>query len=102
LKKDRIKIADLGEAKDLDKSIVRTFAGTRLYMSPEMVLFEDNSKKNISVKTDVWSLGIVIYELITLRRPFTWNEILDADIPELESEDCSEDVPILFNYLIDT
>ena len=57
-------------------------------------------EKNISVKTDVWSLGIVIYELITLRRPFTWNEILDADIPKLESEDCSEYVPIVFNYLI--
>ena len=61
-----------------------------------MIKFLDDIKINIKLKTDVWSLGIVIYELITLNRPFKdQNEILNAKIPDFDSN-----VPNLFKELI--
>jgi len=61
-----------------------------------MIKFLDDIKTNIKLKTDVWSLGIVIYELITLNRPFKdQNEILNAKIPEFKSN-----IPDLFKDLI--
>merc|ERR1712137_734417 len=42
-----------------------TFVGTETYMSPERVLGED-----YSLVSDVWSVGMVVYELATGRYPF--------------------------------
>ena len=36
------------------------------YMSPEMIL----STNGYSFKSDIWSTGVIIYELITLEYPF--------------------------------
>jgi serine/threonine protein kinase len=61
-----------------------------------MIKFLYDDKTNIKLKTDVWSLGIVIYELITLKRPFeNQNEILNAKIPDFDSN-----VPYLFKDII--
>ena len=61
-----------------------------------MIKFLENIKINIKLKTDVWSLGIVIYEIITLKRPFeNQNEILNEKIPEFKTN-----IPDLFKDLI--
>jgi len=44
---------------------IGTFAGTPLYMSPEML-----SELPYSKSTDMWSLGVLLYELLTFSMPF--------------------------------
>jgi len=89
---DKIKIADLGTAKNLKNSIVKSYGkGTREYRSPEML------KKNfVTFNTDVWSAGIVFYEMIEFKLLFDCDyEILNAKILNLDS-----DMPGLFQFLI--
>lgn len=44
-----------------------TFAGTPFYVAPEQAL---GNKTDIDARTDVFSLGVTLYELVTLQRPF--------------------------------
>jgi serine/threonine protein kinase len=48
--------------------------GTLPYMSPEQLL---HPGEQISAKTDIWALGVILYELLTGRRPF---EADDRDV----------------------
>jgi len=52
----------LENEEDLAKSRV----GTPLYLSPEIVMMLP-----YSYKTDVWSMGVLLYEMLTFKRPFT-------------------------------
>ena len=62
-----VKIGDFGIAKILNStsSYAHTFIGTPYYISPE--LCKDQPYND---KSDVWSLGCVLYELCTLNHPF--------------------------------
>jgi serine/threonine protein kinase len=62
-----IKIGDFGISRVLNKSdeFANTSVGTPYYISPEVCKGHD-----YDYKADVWSLGCIIYELCTLRRPF--------------------------------
>ena len=68
---DQLILADFGIAKILDEEATVDLTGTKAvigtpdYMSPEQGL-----GKPIDVRSDVYSLGIVLYELITGRNPF--------------------------------
>jgi serine/threonine protein kinase len=87
-------------AKELSENTrVRSFRGSPKYWSPEMIEFKLDKTINITFKTDIWSIGIVIYELLTLKRPFkSDNEILSLDTPNLELNEVNE--AILFKNLI--
>lgn len=65
--KVQIKIADLGFARELGhEELTETVCGTPLVMAPEVL----NGVK-YNHKVDVWSMGIVFFELLTGFTPFT-------------------------------
>ena len=65
---------DLGLGRIMNTETIKTFSkvGTPLYMAPEVI----NNSNGYDFKCDNWSLGCVIYELITLRSPFQTSEKL--------------------------
>uniref|UniRef100_W5MWI5 non-specific serine/threonine protein kinase n=1 Tax=Lepisosteus oculatus TaxID=7918 RepID=W5MWI5_LEPOC len=63
----KVKLGDFGIARMLNNTmeLARTCVGTPYYLSPEIC--ENRPYNN---KTDIWSLGCVLYELCTLKHPF--------------------------------
>ncbi|MBL8766930.1 MAG: serine/threonine protein kinase [Planctomycetes bacterium] len=76
----RLRVADFGLAKDESLgSLTNTgdVAGTAAYMSPEQAHV---TKAEVDHRTDIYSLGVVLYELLTLTRPYegkTSRDIID-------------------------
>lgn len=77
----RPRVSDFGLAKDLGEaslSITGETLGTPHYMSPEQA---SAAREPVDVRTDIYSLGVTLYELIALRRPFdgaTFAELLQS------------------------
>ncbi len=72
-----VKVFDFGISKFLDEpfvegrtpsSLTRTEAvfGSPAYMSPEQM----RSSRDVDERTDIWALGVILYELLTMRIPF--------------------------------
>ncbi|KAM4790799.1 serine/threonine-protein kinase Nek5 isoform 2-T2 [Cyanocitta cristata] len=66
------KLGDFGIARQLNSTteFAHTCVGTPYYLSPEIC--ENQPYNN---KTDIWSLGCVLYELCTLKHPFQGNSL---------------------------
>uniref|UniRef100_A0A8C1TPH5 Mitogen-activated protein kinase kinase kinase n=1 Tax=Cyprinus carpio TaxID=7962 RepID=A0A8C1TPH5_CYPCA len=63
---DNVKISDFGTSKELsDKSTKMSFAGTVAWMAPEVIRNEP-----VSEKVDIWSFGVVLWELLTGEIPY--------------------------------
>ena len=84
-----VKLTDFGITKQLDETsaLVRTFVGTMNYMSPERMLGEP-----YSFEGDIWSLGIVLIELMTGSYPYTESRHF-LEMMEQINEDASPNVP---------
>jgi len=63
----QIKLGDFGIARVLDatKDYAKTMVGTPYYLSPEII--ED---RPYNFKSDIWSCGVVLYEMTTLKHPW--------------------------------
>jgi serine/threonine-protein kinase len=66
-----VKVLDFGISKsangsDMSLTQTQSMLGTPAYMSPEQM----RSARSVDARTDIWSLGTVLYELVEARRPF--------------------------------
>ena len=76
LKNEVFKIADFGFAKMLlnfEKDVLKSLVGTPLYMSPQILKQDDYTSKS-----DIWSIGIIFFEMIFGKTP--WNSISNNDL----------------------
>jgi NIMA (never in mitosis gene a)-related kinase len=64
------KLGDLNVSKVAKKGLLYTQTGTPYYASPEV--WQD---KPYDSKSDIWSLGCVLYEMVTLKPPFRANDM---------------------------
>eukprot|EP00742_Colponemidia_sp_Colp-10_P021658 GILJ01025437.1.p1 GENE.GILJ01025437.1~~GILJ01025437.1.p1 ORF type:complete len:186 (-),score=28.98 GILJ01025437.1:153-710(-) len=65
-----IKLGDFGFSRQYDEALSAdvgtTFCGTPFYLAPELW-----AQSPYGQKADIWSLGVLLYELMALRKPFT-------------------------------
>ncbi len=71
--------------------------GTAHYMSPEQA-----RGQTVDARTDIWSLGVVLYELVTGKAPFHGDTVSDCIASILKSEPVasSADIPIRLEWVI--
>lgn len=63
-----VKVVDFGIARlvDTSKTQTGTLLGTLAYMSPQQI-----RGKHADERSDIWAIGVVMYELLSYRRPFS-------------------------------
>ncbi|MEM1415587.1 MAG: serine/threonine-protein kinase [Myxococcota bacterium] len=96
---DRIKLVDFGVSKflaNVDGESLMTRTGTALgtpyYMSPEQA----QGDKGVDARTDLYSLGVVLFKLLTDQHPFA-----DPSYPMLVMKICTEPPPSVSEYRAD-
>jgi serine/threonine-protein kinase len=86
-----VKVLDFGVAKSAfpteegpQQNLTMTLValGTPLYMSPEQV----RSSRHVDARTDIWSLGAILYELIGGRPAFGGNTVANITAQVLEAD----------------
>jgi serine/threonine protein kinase len=85
----RVRIMDFGLVKQLEDASALTLSGrvvgTYRYMAPEQAAGRD-----VDHRADLWSLGVILYELLSGRPPFPssipaelWREITSVEPPPI-------------------
>ena len=90
------KVIDFGIAKATeqrltDKTLFTSYAqlmGTPAYMSPEQM---ELSGLNLDTRSDIYSLGVLLYELLTGRTPFDTTDLLKLGVEELRRTVCEQE-----------
>jgi serine/threonine protein kinase len=96
-----LKLADFGLSRFLEDDLAKTWVGTPLYMAPEIINLQEYDGK-----ADIWSLGLVLYELLTGELPIKVHkrEQIPAaqknirHFPESLSEECRALLGRLLEY----
>jgi serine/threonine-protein kinase ULK/ATG1 len=71
IKEGNFKLADFGFCKELGgECMTRTMLGSPLYMAPEVLRGEA-----YSVNADIWSIGVILYEMLYGHCPFQSHSI---------------------------
>jgi tRNA A-37 threonylcarbamoyl transferase component Bud32 len=98
----KVKITDFGIAKVASSNLTTTgqFLGTPNYMSPEQV-----SGAPVDGRSDIFSLGVVLYELLTNRKPFQGDNLTAISYKIVHEDftppaDLSQEVPPEFNPIV--
>jgi serine/threonine-protein kinase len=98
----KVKIMDFGIAKIASSNLTTTgqFLGTPNYMSPEQV-----SGAAVDGRSDIFSLGVVLYELLTNRKPFQGENLTAISYKIVHEEftppaELSPEVPPDFNAIV--
>lgn len=73
-----LKLCDFGWSVQQDGRLRQTFCGTPLYVSPEILKGEMYDEK-----IDIWSIGIMFYEMLVGRIPFRINR--EEDLTKIVS-----------------
>ncbi|KAK3102679.1 hypothetical protein FSP39_013098 [Pinctada imbricata] len=102
------KLGDLGLVKVLESptGLAMTFCGSPYYMSPDIL-----SHCPYGIKTDIWALGVIVYELSTLDKPFdassmysltnkVLNEGVSIHLPPMPEEGYSEGLVKLMEKML--
>ena len=98
------KLGDLNVCKILSNDILgHTQAGTPAYAAPEVWM-----ERPYGLKSDIWSLGCVLYEMVTLRCPFRednmvklYNKVLVGEYKKIPNN-FSEDLNWIIEHMINS
>ncbi|MFQ5649380.1 MAG: protein kinase [bacterium] len=85
LSRDRVKIMDFGIAKPTQGTVITGSGqqlGTPSYMSPEQV----RGTTDIDKRSDIFSFGVLLYEMLTSERPFSGGDIYELMNSIINSE----------------
>ena len=83
--------AALGQAKDATRyTVLGQFMGTPAYVSPEQV---EPGAVELDIRSDIYSLGVLLYELLTGCTPFDTDELLRGGFDEMKLRIRAEDPP---------
>ena len=83
---EQVKLVDFGLAEILATNAYAGGAGTYAYMAPEDFAEEDHSDS----QSDIWAVGVTLFEMLTLQRPFNvsrvkdpfaWKRVLENEAP---------------------
>lgn len=104
-KKGQLKLLDFGIAKNTDTSSAdytqtgtTQNMGTPMYMSPEQI----KSTKDVTLQSDIYSLGVVLWNMVTGKKPYDTNT---TSTFELQTKIVTEKLPYtssIFDSIIET